>query len=123
MLRDSSAKRNNALLAPAFQEKGWFTLPFKIKNLPMLRSPNTKRTHAPLTPAFLEKDWFTLPLKIVARPSVIIGEGGSGKTESLLKIAYLLAKMYGFDIIYVDAKGDDDLAPRFVDTMRKAGKQ
>ena len=75
------------------------------------------------TTPFLEKGWFTLPLSIVSRPSVAIGEGGSGKTETLLKIASLVAKTYNFDIIYVDAKGDDDLAPRFVETMRNAGKQ
>src|SRR5207245_1535851 len=69
------------------------------------------------------KGWFVLPLKIITRPSVVIGEGGSGKTESLLKIAYLVASVYGMDIIFVDAKGDDDLAARFVATMRKAGKQ
>jgi hypothetical protein len=73
--------------------------------------------------AFLESGWFSLPLNIIARPSVVIGEGGSGKTETLLKIAYLVARVYGFDVIYVDAKGDDDLAPRFVAAMRKAGKQ
>lgn len=73
---------------------------------------------------FLEKGgWFTLPLKIASRPSVVIGEGGSGKTETLLKIAFLMARVYGFNIIFVDAKGDDDLAPRFVATMREAGKK
>lgn len=75
------------------------------------------------TTPFLEHEWFTLPLAILARPSVIIGEGGSGKTESLLKAAHLGATAYDMDILYVDAKGDDDLAPRFVATMRKAGKQ
>ncbi len=76
------------------------------------------------TQTFLEKGgWFTLPPSIISRPSVIIGEGGSGKTETLLKIAYLVATAYGMDIIFVDAKGDDDLAPRFVATMQKAGKQ
>jgi hypothetical protein len=72
---------------------------------------------------FVTKGWFVLPLHVIARPSVVIGEGGSGKTESLLKIAYLVAKVYGFDIIYVDAKGDDDLAARFVAAMQQAGKQ
>ncbi len=73
--------------------------------------------------SFLDHDWFFLPLPVISRPSVVIGEGGSGKTETLLKIASLGARIYGFDIIYIDAKGDDDLAARFVATMRKAGKQ
>jgi len=75
------------------------------------------------TPVFIEKGWFTLPLPIISRPSVLIGEGGSGKTESALKIAHLVSTAYHMDVIYIDAKGDDDLAPRFVATMRSAGKQ
>jgi Type IV secretion-system coupling protein DNA-binding domain len=75
------------------------------------------------TPSFLEKGWFTLPQQTIARPSTIIGEGGSGKTETLLKIAYLVTTAYEFDIILIDAKGDDDLTPRFVATMQKAGKK
>lgn len=74
-------------------------------------------------PQFLEKDLFTIPLPILARPSVIIGEGGSGKTESALKIAHLAAKAYNMDVIYIDAKGDNDLIPRFVAAMHDAGKQ
>src|SRR5581483_1918715 len=85
---------------------------------------STKEERKMQTQTFLEKGgWFTLPPSIISRPSVIIGEGGSGKTETLLKIAYLVATAYGMDIIFVDAKGDDDLAPRFVATMQKAGKQ
>jgi hypothetical protein len=71
---------------------------------------------------FTTKHWVLLPLAPLARPSVVIGEGGSGKTETLLKVAALAARVYWFDIIYIDAKGDDDLAARFVATMRKAGK-
>src|SRR5438552_13998855 len=85
--------------------------------------PLTKERPIMLTTSFLEKGWFILPLPIVSRPSIVIGEGGSGKTESLLKIAYLVTTVYGFDIILVDAKGDDDLAPRFVAIMHKVGKQ
>ncbi len=75
-----------------------------------------------LMSSFVEKGWFTLPQDIVSRPSAVIGEGGSGKTETILKIAHLVAATYGFDIILVDAKGDD-LAPRFVAAMRQAGKK
>jgi hypothetical protein len=89
----------------------------------MLRNPFEKPNRALLAPAYVEKGWFTLPLEIITRPSVVIGEGGSGKTESLLKIAHLASIAYNMDIIYIDAKGDDDLAPRFVATMHKAGKQ
>ena len=76
----------------------------------------------PTTP-FVIKKWFTLPEKVLARPSVIIGEGGSGKTETLLKIASMAATIYGYDIIFVDAKGDSVIAACFVAAMRQAGKQ
>ncbi len=72
---------------------------------------------------FLEKGYVTIPFDILSRPSLITGEGGSGKTETTLKNAYIGASDYNMDIIMMDAKGDDDLAPRFVATMRKAGKQ
>jgi len=72
---------------------------------------------------FVEKGWFTLPQHVVSRLSVVIGEGGSGKTETVLRAAHLAAKIYGFQVIMIDAKGDDDLAPRFVAAMHTAGKK
>jgi hypothetical protein len=52
---------------------------------------------------------------------VVIGRSGSGKTETLLRIAYLAAKVYGYQIIFLDAKGDWNLAARFRLLMRQAG--
>src|SRR5690348_8458923 len=72
---------------------------------------------------YIEKDWFMLSRQMMARPSVIIGGSGSGKTETSLKLAYLDASVNNADIIYIDAKGDDELAPRFVAAMHQAGKQ
>ena len=71
----------------------------------------------------VEKGLFTLSPQMMARPSVIIGGSGSGKTETALKTAYLEASINHADVIVIDAKGDDELAPRFVAAMRKAGKQ
>jgi hypothetical protein len=71
---------------------------------------------------FALKNWLVLPAEILARPGVIIGEAGSGKTETLLRIAYLAAKVYGYDVVFIDAKGDEETAARFVAAMRQAGK-
>jgi len=79
------------------------------------------RKAVPTVP-FVVKRWFTLPEKILARPGVIIGEGGSGKTETSLKVASI-ATAYDYDIIFMDAKGDESILTRFVATMRQAGKQ
>ena len=72
---------------------------------------------------FLWKNWLVLPSEILARPGVILGEAGSGKTETLLRIAYLAAKVYHYDIVFLDAKGDEATAARFVAAMWQAGKQ
>src|SRR5690242_8768319 len=70
----------------------------------------------------IKRGYFVLPQRLIARPSVVIGEGGSGKTVTLLLLAYLCAKVYGYDIIFIDAKGDETLAVQFVAAMRQAGK-
>ena len=75
------------------------------------------------TTTLIQKGWMCLPQHIIGRPSVVIGEGGSGKTETILKLAAMAAQVYNYDIIFVDAKGDDDLIPRFVAVMRQAGKR
>jgi hypothetical protein len=75
-----------------------------------------------MKPPFVLKHWLVLPAEIIARPGVIIGEAGSGKTETLLRIAYLAAKVYGYDVVFLDAKGDENTAARFVAAMQQAGK-
>jgi Zn-dependent protease with chaperone function len=52
---------------------------------------------------------------------VVIGRSGAGKTETLLRIAYLAAKIYRYQVIYLDAKGDWNLAARFCRLMQAAG--
>jgi hypothetical protein len=52
---------------------------------------------------------------------LVIGRSGSGKTETLLRIAYLAAKVYGYRVIFLDAKGDWNLAARFLLLMSQAG--
>lgn len=54
---------------------------------------------------------------------VLLGATGSGKTETMLRLAYGARKCYGYQICYLDAKGDQqaDLPARFVAAMRAAG--
>lgn len=72
---------------------------------------------------FRLKKWLIFPQEIIARPGVVIGEAGSGKTETLLRLAYLAAAIYHYDVLFLDAKGDRPTAARFVAAMRQAGKQ
>lgn len=71
----------------------------------------------------VRRGWFTLRERDLAEHGAIIGSSGSGKTESLLRMAYLAAKVYGWQVWYLDAKGDTETAIRFLAMMWSAGKQ
>lgn len=72
---------------------------------------------------------FTFPLDALRHHVVCLGATGSGKTETLLRLAYGARKVYGQQVIFLDAKGDEkpeaelseDTATRFVAAMRLAG--
>lgn len=66
------------------------------------------------------KDWVTYPAELLNRHAVIIGGSGTGKTEFLLRIAYLVAKVLKWKVFYIDAKGDIEVANRFMATMAHA---
>ncbi|HET8844326.1 MAG TPA: TraM recognition domain-containing protein [Ktedonobacteraceae bacterium] len=73
--------------------------------------------------AFLFNKWAIVPPEILARPAVIVGEAGSGKTETLLRLAYVAVKVYGYQVVFLDAKGDEETAARFLAAMWQAGKE
>lgn len=72
---------------------------------------------------------FTFPLATLHHHVVCLGATGSGKTETLLRIAYGACKVYGMQVIFLDAKGEaksvahyqEDMAARFIAAMRLAG--
>jgi hypothetical protein len=61
-----------------------------------------------------------LPAQELAKHGVAIGGSGSGKTESLLRLAYIAAVVYGYRVFFIDAKGDSNTAARFLAIMRQA---
>jgi len=63
----------------------------------------------------------TYPAELLNRHAVIIGGSGTGKTEFLLRVAYLAAKILKWKVFYIDAKGDIDVANRFMATIAHAG--
>jgi len=67
-------------------------------------------------------DWLTLPPEHLNKHGLVIGAPGSGKTETLLRIAALVRKYYGWQVIYVDLKGDPATQTRFVAAMRQVPK-
>lgn len=63
------------------------------------------------------------PASVLGRHLVVVGGTGSGKTETLLRLAYGAAADLGWQILYVDAKGDPSNVLRFVAAMHQAGLQ
>jgi hypothetical protein len=57
----------------------------------------------------------------LGRHIVVIGQPGSGKTVSLMRLAYLAAKVYGWRVYFLDGKGDYSTQKEFVATMLDAG--
>jgi hypothetical protein len=51
----------------------------------------------------------------------VVGAAGSGKTETLLRLSYLAARVYGWQVVFLDAKGDTATRERFVAAMLQAG--
>jgi type IV secretion system coupling TraD/TrwB family protein len=68
-------------------------------------------------------NWVGFPAHNLGEHTICVGSSGSGKTETLLRIAYGARKVYGRQIIFIDAKGDErkETAARFVAAMHEAG--
>ena len=58
---------------------------------------------------------------LLGRHVVIVGKPGSGKTTSLLQLAYLAAKVYGWRVYFLDGKGDATTMREFTSLMLAAG--
>ena len=59
----------------------------------------------------------------LCRHVLVCGATGSGKTETLLRLAWAVAKSTGAPVFYLDGKGDRDTARRFCALMADAGRQ
>ena len=60
--------------------------------------------------------------KRVCHHVLVCGATGSGKTETVLRLAYAVAKCSDAPVFYLDGKGDRDTAERFVGLMADAGR-
>lgn len=76
-----------------------------------------------------KKGFFCFPQGALRLHATALGTSGSGKSETLLRIAYGAYKVYHQQVIFLDAKGDtkreeeqgEDNAARFVAAMLAAG--
>jgi hypothetical protein len=59
----------------------------------------------------------------LCRHMLVCGATGSGKTETLLRLAWTIAKTNGTPVFYLDGKGDRKTAERFSGLMADAGRR
>lgn len=59
----------------------------------------------------------------LCRHMLVSGSTGSGKTETLLRLAWTIAKTSGAPVFYLDGKGDRRTAERFCGLMTDAGRE
>ena len=59
----------------------------------------------------------------LCRHLLVCGATGSGKTETVLRLAYALAKRSEVPVFYIDGKGDVENAERFLALMADAGRE
>lgn len=59
----------------------------------------------------------------LCRHVLVCGATGSGKTETVLRLAWTVAKHSGAPVFYLDGKGDRDTARRFCGLMADAGRR
>ncbi len=74
-------------------------------------------------PDWVKKHFVILPTDELGKHGVVIGSSGSGKSQTLLRIALLVARVLCWQVIVVDGKGDEDVAAHFVAAMKDAGIQ
>jgi energy-coupling factor transporter ATP-binding protein EcfA2 len=63
-----------------------------------------------------------LPQAALCRHLLVCGATGSGKTETLLRLAWVLARESDARVFYLDGKGDRQTAERFCGLMGQAGR-
>jgi hypothetical protein len=90
--------------------------PDQLKGLPIIGIPLSGDL-----PDWRAKEWMAYPATLLNRHAVMIGGSGTGKTEFLLRLAYLAAKVLKWKVFYLDAKGDAEVANRFMAAMAHAG--
>ena len=66
--------------------------------------------------------WMLLSPPDLCKHVLVLGATGAGKTETVLRLAWTLAKTTDIPVYYMDGKGDRGTAERFVGLMSDAGR-
>lgn len=71
----------------------------------------------------VHRGWVSLPLERLARHLLVLGASGSGKTETLLRLVWAVARSSDWRIFFLDAKGEEQTMRRFHALMVDAGRE
>ncbi len=98
------------------------------------KTPETIRGKAVLGPSMggdLPREWLgrrpfggefvVVDESNLARHVVVLGQPGLGKTVTLMQLAHLATKVYGWRVYFLDGKGDPQTQLEFTATMLNAG--
>ncbi len=72
---------------------------------------------------WVAKGLLILPTAELSKHGVVIGKSGSGKSETLLRLAIGAARILRWQVIMIDGKGDHEAGLRFLAAMKSAGIQ
>lgn len=72
-------------------------------------------------PNWVKKHFVIFPIDELGKHCVILGNSGSGKSQLLLRLAVLIARILHWQVIMIDGKGDEDAGNHFVIAMKNAG--
>lgn len=73
-----------------------------------------------LVDEWIRESVFTYPSHVLRQHLVIVGGTGSGKTVTASRIAYGVARYLGWQVIFINAKGDSETAQEFMGLMKSA---
>src|SRR2546421_7515924 len=65
--------------------------------------------------------WLAYPEPDLSHHGVVVGAAGSGKTETLLRVAYLAARAYRWRVVFLDAQGAAPPPDPFAAALQLAG--
>ncbi|MGH2755111.1 MAG: hypothetical protein ACRDLB_11845, partial [Actinomycetota bacterium] len=95
--------------------------PEEIKGLAVLGPYSHGDLGKPWVQRFRGSPYLCIHPVLLGRHAVVVGKPGSGKTTTLLTLAYLAAKVYGWRVYFLDGKGATRTMHEFTSLMLAAG--